>query len=55
MDISDICEYLCENIANMDCINCYLGNPCINCVDYDIKTHKCISNGGCAEEIKAGD
>lgn len=47
MDISDLCD-LCEERGEKDCKNCYLGNPCIGCGDYDKKLCRCTSNGACA-------
>lgn len=40
---------VCEEVGLNDCINCYLGNPCLDCVDYDKAKHICMSDGGCAE------
>lgn len=45
------CE-ICEEIGCNDCQNCYLGNPCIGCDDYDRETNTCKSKGGCGEVIK---
>lgn len=44
MDTSHICEYLCEG---QNCIDCYLGNPCLSCDDYDKINKGCTSNGSC--------
>lgn len=40
---------VCEEMGCKDCQNCYLGNPCLGCKDYDSLTHQCISNGACAD------
>ena len=40
---------ICEEMGCKDCMNCYLGNPCLNCEDYNRQTDTCKSNGGCAE------
>ena len=53
MDIADKCD-ICEDIGCNDCANCYLGNPCYGCKDYDRQTHICTSNGACGD-IKQGD
>ena len=54
----DRCE-ICEEMGCNDCINCYLGNPCLGCGDYDRKTHECTSNGACAshnpEDVEVAD
>lgn len=42
------CE-ICAEMGCDDCANCYLGNPCIGCADYDRVNNTCMSNGGCAE------
>ena len=47
MEIADICEYICEE---HNCMNCYLGNPCIGCADYDEDTDTCKSDGGCGKD-----
>lgn len=41
-DVGDICDY-CED---KDCEDCYLGNPCIECRDYDREREVCLSDGG---------
>lgn len=33
-----------------DCMNCYLGNPCLGCQDYDKNTNTCTSNGACGDD-----
>lgn len=36
-DKMDVCEY-CELVlgaTEKDCMNCYIGNPCIGCVHYE--------------------
>ena len=38
---------ICKEIGIMNCKNCYLGNPCKGCEDYDEHADICISNGGC--------
>jgi len=45
MDRCDIC--INNNLNN--CKYCDLGNPCLNCEDYDIENDKCKSNGACGE------
>lgn len=42
------CE-ICEEMESSDCKYCSLGNPCLNCEDYDVENDTCKSNGGCAE------
>lgn len=37
-----------------DCINCWLGNPCIGCTDYDPWNDKCESEGACGDQAKRG-
>lgn len=45
MEQCDICmEMGCD-----DCMNCYLGNPCLGCKDYDKEKEECASNGACGE------
>ena len=39
MEIANICEYCEEH----NCMHCYLGNPCIGCMDYDEDTDTCKS------------
>ena len=46
---------ICEEIGCKDCMNCYLGNPCINCDDYDKQTHICKSNGACGANMERGE
>ena len=43
MHVCDICE-------EEDCINCYNGNPCLSCTDYDTINNGCTSNGACFEK-----
>lgn len=45
----DMCD-ICEEMGLKDCMNCWIGNPCLGCLDYDEHTQKCRSNGGCGEE-----
>ena len=40
---------ICEEMGINDCRLCYLGNPCIECKDYDADEDKCTSNGACGE------
>lgn len=40
------CE-VCEEMGCNDCERCYLGNPCVECKDYDEHTGNCVSDGGC--------
>lgn len=40
---------ICEEMGCKDCMNCPLGNPCLDCQDYDREKDICKSNGGCAE------
>ena len=42
------CE-TCEEMGYKDCVDCYLGNPCLNCEDYDRQNDVCKSSGGCAD------
>jgi hypothetical protein len=46
-DIGDICEFYMEE--ERDCKMCSLGNPCLNCKDYDSVNELCKSNGACFE------
>ena len=46
----DVC-LKCEEMGLKDCANCTLGNPCLDCKDYDWKAKKCKSNGGCGEVL----
>lgn len=46
---------ICEEMGCKDCENCYLGNPCIGCTDYDERNHTCRSNGACGGEAEEGD
>lgn len=48
MELADECEYYCNE---QDCINCPIGNPCLNCPDYDRKHDTCKSDGACGKEI----
>lgn len=43
------CE-ICQEMGNYDCQFCGLGNPCLDCEDYDIKNDMCKSNGGCGDD-----
>lgn len=43
--------YLCENCP-FDCRYCPLGNPCIDCADYDLENDTCTSNGACGDPDK---
>ena len=47
-DIGDICD--CCPDGEHDCMRCSLGNPCLNCEDYDVMNGLCKSDGGCAPE-----
>ena len=47
-DIGDICDFCID--GGRDCMMCPLGNPCLNCEDYDKVNGICMSNGGCAPE-----
>ena len=31
---------ICEEMGCKDCMNCYLGNPCLGCEDYDKRCEK---------------
>lgn len=42
------CE-LCEEYGDHDCKHCTLGNPCIGCVDYDMRNDACTSEGACGD------
>lgn len=44
-DIGDICDYCFDE--ERDCKMCSLGNPCLNCEDYDTEYDRCKSNGTC--------
>ena len=44
------CE-ICIEMGQDDCENCYLGNPCIECDDYDEVKHTCKSDGACWNEV----
>ena len=48
MDIGDLCD-LCEEYGDHDCKRCNLGNPCIDCADYDMETDTCTSKGACGD------
>ena len=37
----------CEEYGDLDCKHCYLGNPCIDCTDYDPVNDTCTSKGAC--------
>lgn len=43
------CE-ICVEMGCTDCVNCYLGNPCLNCEDYDGQNDVCKSSGGKEEQ-----
>ncbi len=43
---------ICEEMGTNDCMRCSLGNPCINCTDYDERADKCKSNGGCGDRMQ---
>lgn len=47
----DTCE-LCEEYGDHDCKRCNLGNPCIDCDDYDMWNDTCKSNGACGDSDK---
>ena len=49
-DGMNLCE-ICMEMGQDDCENCYLGNPCIGCDDYDEVKHTCKSDGACGEEV----
>ena len=40
--------YVCDICDEKSCKDCYFGNPCLNCLDYDRTKDTCKSNGGCA-------
>lgn len=42
------CE-ICEEMGVNDCKYCYLGNPCLNCDDYEQEHDTCMSLGGCGK------
>ena len=48
-DIGQLC-FQCADLGDDDCKMCPLGNPCLNCEDYDKVNDICKSNGGCAQE-----
>jgi hypothetical protein len=48
-DIGQLC-FQCADLGDDDCKMCPLGNPCLNCEDYDKVNGICKSNGGCAPE-----
>ena len=50
-DIGQLC-FQCADLGDEDCKMCPLGNPCLNCEDYDKVNGICMSNGGCAPERK---
>ena len=52
-DIGDICDFCQEEERN--CLMCPLGNPCLNCEDYDKVNGICMSNGGCAPERRTDE
>lgn len=41
---------VCRETGNDDCMNCSWGNPCLDCDDYDRRTHDCKSEGACGWE-----
>lgn len=41
--------HVCDLCNDEDCINCYNGNPCLSCTDYDRINNECMSNGACSE------
>lgn len=50
----DTCE-LCYELGIIDknsCKYCALGNPCIDCADYDIENDTCTSEGACGDSDK---
>lgn len=42
-----VCD-VCEEMDEPDCRLCPLGNPCLDCMDYDKENDVCKSNGACA-------
>ena len=52
-NIGDICDYCFDE--ERDCKMCSLGNPCLNCEDYDKVNDTCKSNGGCAPERRTDE
>lgn len=46
------CE-MCKEVGKSDCENCYLGNPCYCCSDYDDITMKCTSEGACGNDTES--
>lgn len=46
-NIGDVCDYCLDE--ERDCIMCPLGNPCLNCKDYDKVNGICMS-GSCEPE-----
>ena len=52
-DIGDICDF-CQD-EERDCMMCPLGNPCLNCEDYNKVNGICMSNGGCAPERRTDE
>ena len=53
-DIGQLC-FQCADLGDDDCKMCPLGNPCLNCGDYDEVSGICKSNGGCAQERRTDD
>lgn len=49
----DTCE-LCKEYGVHDCKRCNLGNPCIDCADYDMWNDTCTSEGACGDFNKGG-
>ncbi len=45
---TDTCE-LCKEYGVQDCKRCHLGNPYIDCEDYDRVNDTCKSNGACQD------
>ena len=46
---------ICEEMGCKDCMHCELGNPCLNCKDYNEQADICTSNGGCGAEMSGGE
>lgn len=43
-------DYPCDDCIDLDCMMCYLGNPCLGCEDYDTTEQKCTSDGACGKK-----
>lgn len=41
---------MCREWGECDCKFCSIGNPCLDCDDYDAENDECKSHGGCAGE-----